>query len=43
MVVGACQSFQFFRQKPGFSEIIEVYFNLGIEFSIIWLVPPKRM
>ena len=41
MVVGACQNFQFFRQKPGFLEIIEVYFNLGIEFCITWLVLPN--
>ena len=49
MIVGACQILslsgfcQFFRQKPGFLEIIGVYFNLGIEFCITWLVPPKRM
>ena len=41
MVVGARQNFQFFRQKPGFLEIIEVYFNLGIEFCITWLVLPN--
>ena len=40
MVVGARQSFQFFRQKPGFLEIIEVYLNLGIGFCITWLVLP---
>ena len=41
MVVGACQSFQFFRQKPVFSEIIEVCLNLGIGFCITWLVLPN--
>ena len=34
MVVGACQSFQFFRQKPGFLKIGEVFLNLGSEFCI---------
>ena len=38
MVVGARQSFQFFRQKPGFLEIIEVCLNLGIRFCITCLV-----
>ena len=39
MVVGAGQSFQFFRQKkPGFLEIIEVCLNLGIGFCITWLL-----
>ena len=37
MVVGASHSFQFFRQKPVFVEIIEVYLNLGIGFYITWL------
>ena len=32
MVVGARQRIQFFRQKPGFLEIIEVCLNLGIRF-----------
>ena len=30
MVIGACQSFQFFREIPGVSEIIELCLNLGI-------------
>ena len=34
VAVGARQIFQFFRQKPGFLEIIEVCLNLGIEFNI---------
>ena len=38
-VVGARQSFQFFRQrKPGFLEIIDFCLNLGIGFCITWLV-----
>ena len=41
MIVGARQSFQFFRQKPGFLEIIEVCLNLGIRFYINWLVLPN--
>ena len=41
MVVGAPQSFQFFRQKPGFLEIIELCFNLGIGFCMTWLVLPN--
>ena len=41
MVARACQSFEFFRQKPGFLEIIEVYLNLGIGFCITWLVLPN--
>ena len=41
MVVGARQSFQFFRQKPGFLEIIKVCLNLGIGFCITWLVLPN--
>ena len=41
MVVGASQSFQFFRQKPGFLEIVEICLNLGIGFSINWLVLPN--
>ena len=35
MVVGARQSFQFFRQKSGFLEIIEVYLNLGIRTCLV--------
>ena len=31
-------NFQFFRQKPGFLEIIEDCLNLGIGFCITWLV-----
>ena len=38
MVVGTCQSFQFFGKKPGFLEIIEVCLNLGIGSCITWLV-----
>ena len=34
MVVGARQSFQFFRQKASLLGIIEVYLNLGIRFCI---------
>ena len=41
MVVGAHQSFQFFRQITWFSEIIELCLNLGIEFCITWLVLPN--
>ena len=41
MVVGACQSFQFFRQKPGFLEIREVCLNLGLGFCITGLVLPN--
>ena len=45
MVVGACQCFQFFRQKnlvsPGFSEMTDYYLNLGIGFCITWLVLPN--
>ena len=37
VVVGACQSFQFFRQKTCF-EIIEICFNLGVRLCMIWLV-----
>ena len=40
MVVGVCQSFQFFRQKPGFLAKIEVRLNLGIGSCITWLVLP---
>ena len=40
MAVGASQSYQFFRQKPGFLEIIEVCLNLGIGFCITWLALP---
>ena len=38
MVVGAHQSFQFFRQKHGFSEVTELWLNVGIGFCITWLV-----
>ena len=38
MIVGARQGFQFFRQKPGFSEIIQLCLNVGIGFCITWLV-----
>ena len=41
MVVGARQPFQFFRQKPGFLEIMEVCLNLGIWFCITWFVLPN--
>ena len=42
MLVGAFQSFQFFRQKkPGFLEIIDLCLNLGIGFCITWLVLPN--
>ena len=41
MVIEARQSFQFFRQKPGFLKIIEVYLNLCIGFCITWLVLPN--
>ena len=41
MVVGARQCFQFFRQKAGFLEIIEVYLNLVIGFCITLLVLPN--
>ena len=41
MVVGARQSFQFFRQKNGFLEIIEICLNLGVGFCIAWLVLPN--
>ena len=34
MVVGARQSFQFFRQKASLLGIIEVCLNLGIRFCI---------
>ena len=36
MVVGAHQSFQFFRRKT--FEIIDICLNLGIRFCITWLV-----
>ena len=36
MVVGACQSFS--DKWPGFSEITELYINLGIGFCITCLV-----
>ena len=39
MVVGARQSFQFFKKKNNaFLEIREVGLNLGIGFWITWLV-----
>ena len=38
MIIGACQSFQFFRQKNGFFEIIDLCLNLGIRFYKTWLV-----
>ena len=38
MVFGARQSFQFFREWPGFSEIIELCLNSGIGFCITWFV-----
>ena len=41
MVVGARQSFQSFRKKPGFMEIINLHLNLGIGFCITWLVSPN--
>ena len=41
MVAGAGQSFHFSAKKPGFLEIIDVYFNLGIRFCITWLVLPN--
>ena len=41
MVVGAHQSFQFFKQRPGFLEIIEVCLDLGIGFCMTWLVLPN--
>ena len=40
MVVGAHQSFQFFRQKT--FEIIDICLNLGIRFCITWLVLPDQ-
>ena len=36
-IVGACQSFQFFRQ-PGFRKLIELCLNLSIGFYIALLV-----
>ena len=43
MVVGARQSFQFYRQKkPGFLEIIDLCLNLGIRFYITWLLLPNH-
>ena len=41
MVVGAHQSFQFFRKKPDFLEIIDLGLNLGIRFYITLLVLPN--
>ena len=41
MVVGARQSFQFFRLKTWFLEIIDLCFNLYIGFCITWLVLPN--
>ena len=41
MVVGARQSFQFFRQKKtGLLEIINLCLNLGIGLCRTWLVLP---
>ena len=37
MVGGAPQRFQFFRQKTGFLEIIEVCLNLGITAWVVVL------
>ena len=42
MVVGACQGFQLFGQKPGFLVIIEVCLNLGNGFCITSLVLPNH-
>ena len=42
MVLGACQSFQFFSdKKSGFLEIMEVWFNSDIRFCTTWLVLPN--
>ena len=42
MVLGAHESFQFFRQKkPGFLEIIDLFLNLSIGFGTTWLVLPN--
>ena len=38
LVAGARQSSNFSGKYPGFSEVIEVCLNLGIEFCITWLV-----
>ena len=34
MLEGACQSFKFFRQKPGFSKTIELCLNFSMGFRI---------
>ena len=41
VVAGACQSFYFSDKQPGFSEIIKLCLNLGIEFCITLLVLPN--
>ena len=41
MIVGARQSFQFFRQKTCFFWNNRGLLNLGIEFCITWLVLPN--
>ena len=41
MVVGACQSFQYFRQKNWFLGDNKLCLNLGIGFWITWLVLPN--
>ena len=38
MVVGALKDFDFSDKKPGFWEIIDLCFNLGIGFCITQLV-----
>ena len=35
MILGARQNIQFFRQKPGFSELIEICLNLSKEFALL--------
>ena len=35
MVVEACQSFQFFRQKPGFLKTIELFLNFIWDFALL--------
>ena len=42
MVVGSCQSFQFFQQKnTGFLEIIDLCLNLGYRVCITWFILPN--
>ena len=41
VVVGDCQSFQFFKQKAWFLEIIDICLNLNVRFCITWLVLPN--